>query len=357
MRSRSCILLLLLSMHTLSVHTTAPGQVIRKPGPNSVTSVSEEGIHAWMPSSEPLKTRSNHAVQKNVFDQDQDEESSSRVPPDDEEEEKEEREKRLRKSVVMANSCRVAVDGILRDARGEFNKTKEEILNWSPHSGAKYTDTQLGITEYVEACTRGTGGIIKARWSDFSVLERRLDETDAELNDIETLPGGEPLQYLRFVLLKVRTHAMVLVYATHVSVCECVYGCSVLERRLDETDAELNDIETLPGGEPLQYLRFVLLKVRTHVMVLVYDTHVSVCECVCVCVWRESDFSVLEKKLTHIYMHAYIHTYICIHLHTSAYKIQIGRETGDIVHTYIHTGIHTYIHLHTKSRLAEKLET
>jgi hypothetical protein len=199
-RMQTTLCVLLLFMHMLSGDTTTPGQGIpgtQKPAKHIVATAPEDGIHAWLPSSEPL-SQSNHGVQS-IFDLHRNEGSSECVP--DEEGKTKRGGKRKR---VMSGSCRAAIDAILRDARAEFNRTKEEILNWSPHSGAKYTDAQLGITEYVEVCTRGTGGIIKARWSDFSVLEKRLDGTDADLNDIETLPSGEPMQYLRFVLLKVR---------------------------------------------------------------------------------------------------------------------------------------------------------
>jgi hypothetical protein len=109
----------------------------------------------------------------------------------------------MRMRTRMTDSCRLALDAVEDEACSEFNKTKEEILNWSPHSSSRYSDTELGMSEYVRPLRRGTGGTVKARWGDFRVTERCLDGADAALADIDSVPAGQPTAYLRFVLLKV----------------------------------------------------------------------------------------------------------------------------------------------------------
>lgn len=103
---------------------------------------------------------------------------------------------------AQASTAQAAVRAMEFRAAQDFTASQSDILNWSPFGGSRYDDSELGIVEHANPRVRGTGGLIKARWSDFRVMERSLDGSDAVLTDIRTLPDGED-SHVRFVLLKV----------------------------------------------------------------------------------------------------------------------------------------------------------
>ena len=79
---------------------------------------------------------------------------------------------------------------------------KETVLAWD--ASDRMSDRDIGMTQYAKRKRGGTGGIIKATWSDFRVHEiRKRDGQVVSLSD-RNLPGTQPysLPYIRFVMAK-----------------------------------------------------------------------------------------------------------------------------------------------------------
>ena len=92
------------------------------------------------------------------------------------------------------------------EAARRWEDKAEAVLGWD--TSARISDEDIGVTEFVRPRRKGTGGILKAKWSDFRVQE--VKERDKEpVRLLAAEGGGVPLavpgrgEYLRFVLAKV----------------------------------------------------------------------------------------------------------------------------------------------------------
>ena len=66
--------------------------------------------------------------------------------------------------------------------------------------------------QYVKPHRRGLGGLIRYRWHDFRVTERRLhDASLTELTDVDNPPAGEKQRYMLAVLYKIGRDSFELV--------------------------------------------------------------------------------------------------------------------------------------------------
>ena len=85
----------------------------------------------------------------------------------------------------------------------DFLKKKAEIMNWKAYGSLRVWDSDIHICQYVKPAQRGIGGVIKSRWGDFRVTERRLEDNScAEITDLSCQVKGERGKFLKFVLYK-----------------------------------------------------------------------------------------------------------------------------------------------------------
>lgn len=80
---------------------------------------------------------------------------------------------------------------------------RDQVLSWE--MGDRLSDEEVGITEYVTKKNKGTGGILKSRWSDFRVQELRARDREPVVLSHTRAPRSrreDGPRFLRFVMAK-----------------------------------------------------------------------------------------------------------------------------------------------------------
>jgi tRNA pseudouridine13 synthase len=110
-------------------------------------------------------------------------------------------------SALTAPTC-PSIASLDREASRRWNEKKDDVLQWE--DSPRISDRHIGISEYVlkkkrKKHSKGTGGILKASWSDFRVTEVSLESRRPIQLTHTRHPGLRPpdSNYLHLVMAKI----------------------------------------------------------------------------------------------------------------------------------------------------------